>query len=273
MRRTGRPYHPILLDLDGTVADTRPGILSAVGRLTRGLGRRPPDPDLIHPWIGRGVENLVARVLDLVGAGPNRLLLEPAVAAYRRAYARTCVRGSRLYPGMRPMLRRLPRPVALVTNKPRGYTEPILRALKIDRLFDAVVTGDDPGAKLKPDPWLVREALRRLGIQGRPILVGDTAVDLETAEAARVPCCLVSWGYGSAAARRRAALSADSPRELLALLSGPPQGRRRPAATAPERRGRRVPTRSRRASRRQSAAGPGERSSSRGIARPSRGSA
>jgi len=215
-------FTPILFDLDGTLADTRPGIALAVGRTLAAFGLPPLHRARIDAFTGRGVEALVQGVLGEVGAPPS--LLDRASAVYRGHYAQTCGAGAALYPGIAGLLRRLPPPLAVLSNKPREYTLQVLQALKVAEAFAAVVGGDEPGARLKPDPWPVAEALRRLGPPApRPLVVGDTENDVKAARAAGVESCAVTWGYGTAAAAASADFRADTVAELEHLLLGRPE--------------------------------------------------
>jgi phosphoglycolate phosphatase len=210
------PYHPILFDLDGTVADTHPGILEAAQATLAGLGLPPIAPGALRALTGRGIEPLAAGLLRASGVEPGPDAVQRVAEVYAGQYAQTCVRGAQTYPGMRELLQSLPRPLGLLTNKARRFTEPILRELGLAASFDVVVCGDDPGARLKPDPWAIEEALRRTGGGRKPILVGDAGSDWEAARAARIECCLVGWGNGEGVAS--AILFAATPAELAALL-------------------------------------------------------
>ena len=86
--------------------------------------------------------------------------------------------------------------VAVLTNKPKAPSERILEGLGLRDLFDAVVGGDGPLPR-KPDPASLHALMRDFEATAQTtLLVGDSAIDHETAIRAGVRCCLVSFGFG-----------------------------------------------------------------------------
>ncbi len=210
-------FRPILFDLDGTLADTRYAITLAVRRTLEQLELPAVTDERINAGIGRGVENLLASAVRAALGRDDAAVSTRAVDAYMRIYPPICTIETRLYPGIDALLRGLDAPLALLTNKPRVPTEAVLEHLGIRARFAAVISGEE--GKLKPDPWLVQEALRRFAFAGaRPLVVGDTDTDAQMAAAAGVPSCLVRWGYGTEAALAQASFVVGSVDELSALL-------------------------------------------------------
>ena len=87
-------------------------------------------------------------------------------------------------------------PVGIVTNSPRHYAEPILKAFQIE--YDQLVSYGDT-KQHKPDPEPLLEALKRLGVKpSREVYyVGDDSVDVEAAYHAGVSSVGVGWGISS----------------------------------------------------------------------------
>ena len=86
--------------------------------------------------------------------------------------------------------------VAVLTNKPVRPSERILEGLGIRDLFDDVIGGDGPFGR-KPDPAGLCALMDRAGATpDRTLMVGDSAIDHETARRASVRCCLTAYGYG-----------------------------------------------------------------------------
>jgi HAD superfamily hydrolase (TIGR01509 family) len=89
-----------------------------------------------------------------------------------------------LVPGAREVLAGLDGRKALVTNTTEGCTRMILRGFGLEDLFDAVLTSDQV-TRGKPDPSLLRKAMRSLGSpDGVTVMVGDSEEDMQAGRSA-----------------------------------------------------------------------------------------
>jgi phosphoglycolate phosphatase len=184
----------ILLDLDGTLIDSRSDLALAVN-LTRGeLGLPALPQNQVVSYVGEGVRTLLTRAL------PERPdLLEPALAINRRNYGAHLLDATVLYPGVREALERFRAaglPLMVVTNKPREFTDRILAGLGVDGFLAAVVAGGDCPA-LKPDPAPLLQALAAAGCEpAGSWMVGDHFTDLEAGRRAGLNRCFCRYGFG-----------------------------------------------------------------------------
>jgi phosphoglycolate phosphatase len=194
------PPDALLLDLDGTIADTLADIAVALDA-ARAAESLPPvgDRAQVRSWIGHGARKLVARSLgteDVEAPGVAQLL-----TTFRRLYPEISGRHSQLYPGVRELLERLRArglPLGLTTNKPREATHVFLEQLGAASLFDAVFTPDDVDNRVKPDPAMLIAAAGALGVPvGHCLLVGDGDADVNGARAAGMPVVAVLDGFGN----------------------------------------------------------------------------
>ena len=180
-------YDLVIFDLDGTLIDSVGDIADA---LNVTLGTAHPDA-VVAAWVGSGVRVLLER------AGVAHEELDEAVVRFRAAYAAQPCKHTRPYLRVRETLRALDCDKAVATNKPGELSRTILSRLGLADEFVAILGEDDVGAR-KPDPLIVDILRGKLGIaRAQTLYVGDSLVDAETARAAGVDLCLVSYGYAA----------------------------------------------------------------------------
>lgn len=212
------PPLAILLDLDGTVVDSQPGIVASCNAALRALGHRPPDALDIGSLIGPPLEEVMARVL--AGFGDDRVA--EAVAAYRDHYGAEGFRETTVYPGLAAALDDLQAAGAalyIATSKRRVFAERFLRHLGIRDRF-AAVHGSEPGGAVDRKRDLVADLLRRRALHpDRCLMVGDRRHDAEGARANGVAAAGVLWGYGDRAELEAAGVMylAAEPAELVPI--------------------------------------------------------
>ncbi len=200
-------YELIVFDLDGTLIDSAPDIAAALNSILADCGLATHTEEMIRRMIGSGVVELVRRALVASGAptSDERKLVELA-KAFRAQYATHLLDRTALYPEVEKTLSALSQRKAIATNKPGAVARQIVEKLGIAPHFFAVLGEDDVG-KTKPDPRIVDEIVSRAKVdRERVLFVGDSAVDMETAENANVDLCLVSYGYGDSQAIAAAGL-------------------------------------------------------------------
>jgi phosphoglycolate phosphatase len=184
----------IAFDLDGTLVDSRRDLAEAANQLVQELHGEPLPEDTVARMIGEGAAVLVDRVLHAAGlAGPP-----DALDRFLSIYDVRLLNHTVPYPGVPEALRaaRAHGRVALLTNKPILATTRLLDAFGWRGEFDDVVGGDGPYPR-KPDPEGFQALMRRAdSIPEASLLVGDSAIDHRTAQAADAHCCLVEYGFG-----------------------------------------------------------------------------
>lgn len=212
-------YTTILLDLDGTITDSAPGITDTLAYTFGVLGMPIPDHEELLRYVG-------PPILDSFRdrAGMNLAERERALEIYRERYLDRGAYDATLYPGMGLLVRDIAAagiPLSLATSKPETPATLMLEHFTIAHHFD-IVTGasDDEVRSAKAD--VVAEALIRLRAMDadltRPVLVGDRVHDVEGAAAHGIPTIAVSWGYGEPAEWQHAVAVAHDVGELRALL-------------------------------------------------------
>ncbi len=211
----------IVFDLDGTLVDSHRDIANAANAVVEELGgARLADAD-ITAMVGEGAALLVRRALTAAGLDPER---PGALDRFLAHYGERLLEHTRPYPGTEETLARLERrvPMSVLTNKPQGPTELILKGLGLRRYFGEVAGGDTPSGR-KPDPAGLLRLIDAAGVPpGRTLMVGDSPIDLQTARNAGTRICLVRYGFGyrfAAGDFHGDELFADSPADVLGALA------------------------------------------------------
>jgi len=216
----------VMFDLDGTLMDSVPDLAAAVDKMLMLLGRAPAGIERVRDWVGNGSRVLVRRALagQLEHDGVADELADEALALFMQAYAG----GHELtavYPGVRECLdwlREREVKLAIITNKPAQFIEPLLEEKGLAGYFDWLVGGDTLPQQ-KPDPAALFWVMDKAGVApGESLFVGDSRNDVRAAKAATVRCVALTCGYnhGEPIADEQPALVLDDLRELVASAPG-----------------------------------------------------
>ena len=186
----------IAFDLDGTLVNSRRDLSDSANELIVELHGAPLTEEAIGLMIGEGAATLVRRALAAAGLGNPPGALE----RFREIYDTRLLNHTRPYDGIPEAVRaaRQYGRVVVLTNKPARPSERILEGLGLRDLFEEVIGGDGLWPR-KPDPASLIGLMARNGtIAEQTLLIGDSAIDHETALRAGVRCCLATYGFGYA---------------------------------------------------------------------------
>jgi phosphoglycolate phosphatase len=186
----------VLLDLDGTLVDSYPGILASCLAALRALGHEPDETLNIRPHIGPPIEDVMQVLLRPYGDGR----VAEGVAAYRRHYGESGLFGSVPFPGIGESLDEMKRGglrIYLATSKREIFASRILNHLKFAAYFDGVY-GSVPSGELDHKPELLAYILTQQGLsRSHTVMVGDRMHDIAGARAVGMRSLGVLWGYGT----------------------------------------------------------------------------
>jgi len=190
------PACSVLLDLDGTLVDSQPGILASCMAALRALGHEGAEILDIKRVIGPPLEDVLRFLLQPYG--DDRI--GEAVLAYRQHYGEIGLFGSRLYPGIGASLKAMQQAglrIYLATSKRETFARRILEHLKLATYFDGI-HGSVPGGELDHKPELLAHVLSEHSISpAHSLMVGDRRHDISGAHAVGMRGLGVLWGYGT----------------------------------------------------------------------------
>jgi phosphoglycolate phosphatase len=188
----------LLLDLDGTLTDPRPGILRCIRHALERMQRPCPGDEALVAYIGPPLRATFAALL----ATSETALVERAMTLYRERFAERGLFENEVYSGIPAMLAELgraPRRLFVATAKPAVFAARIVRHFGLAGHF-AGVYGPELDGRRDDKAELIAHLLAREGLKAeRVMMVGDRANDVSAARANGVRTTGVLWGYGSRA--------------------------------------------------------------------------
>ncbi len=215
----------VLLDLDGTLINSHPGILASCLAALRALGHEPDETLDIRRTIGPPLEDVMQILLQSYGDDK----VGEAVAAYRQHYGESELLGSVPYPGIGNSLEEMKRTglqIYLATSKRAIFASRILDHLKFATYFDGIY-GSVPSGELDHKPELLAHIVSKHSLSPpHSLMVGDRRYDISGARAVGMRGLGVLWGYGTrdeletAGADQLVDSPADLARTVLSMVNG-----------------------------------------------------
>jgi phosphoglycolate phosphatase len=211
----------IIFDMDGTILNTLTDITLSVNHALTLFHLPTKTESDIKLAVGNGALKLIERVTPETFSKDQ---IHEVWKVYQAYYDQHSNDHTGPYPGILELLYKLKAKglkLAVVSNK----FEHLVQSLNIEIFkgyFDASV-GEVHGIPIKPDPAMVYKALHILGLEPNEVLyVGDSEVDIITAQNANLDSVGVTWGFRSEALLRshHANHIIHHPIELLSIISG-----------------------------------------------------
>lgn len=200
----------LVFDLDGTLIDSAQDLCNSVNATLSEFDHEPlPDP-AIASFVGNGAPMLMRRSLALAGnLSPDAVeedLFNKAYAFFLQYYREHKLDFTYVYAGVLDALKALQqlhdqpggvaRGMAVLTNKPVRPARGICEGLGLAGYFLHIYGGDSFAAK-KPDPLGLRSLMEETGARPEEtVMIGDSAVDMQTARNAGAWALGCAFGFG-----------------------------------------------------------------------------
>lgn len=188
----------IVFDLDGTLVDTAPDLIGSLNVLFAREGLKAIPLAEGHKLVGGGIKRLIERGLALEGQTFTPAHVDALYEDYVAYYAEHIADASRPFPGVEAALDALAARgsrFAVCTNKLARLSVRLLEMLGLASRF-VTICGPDTFGMQKPDPEVLRRTIQTAGgTLADAVMVGDSATDIKTAQAAGVPIVAVDFGY------------------------------------------------------------------------------
>ena len=189
-------YRLVIFDLDGTTLNTIADLANAVNYALAKRGYPTHTNDAIRMRVGNGVANLIRRC---VPDGTDENSIAAMLADFKAYYAAHVNVETKPYAGSPELLRTL-RDGGMKIGINSNKYEAAMQTLCISHfagLYDYAV-GESEITPKKPDPTGALRIMDALGVtKEETVFVGDSGVDLRTAENIGCDAAWVSWGFHS----------------------------------------------------------------------------
>lgn len=208
----------IIFDLDGTLADTMDDLKTAMNSTLSILGYEPRTKFELLNFINNGSREFVRRSLP-TAVQTEEFIIESALQIYGYEYEKCFCDKTRAYTGIYETLQALKNEkfkLGVLSNKPDKFVKTIVAKLFGLDTFDFVM--GQSNLPHKPDPASANYVAKMIGVKpSKCIFVGDSDIDMKTANNAGMRSIGVSWGYRNAdlLTETGANYIADTPGEII----------------------------------------------------------
>lgn len=188
-------YDTVFFDLDGTITDSKPGILKCIRHALDAKGV-PYTEEQLDQMVGPPFR---VSMRDILGV-TDTAIIEDMIRLYRGEYEVSGWRDCTVYPGMRELFARLKDGgirLAVTTSKPLRFTVMMLDGLELSRYFD-FIGGAESDSSRDSKIAVIRYVMENLGMTSPEgaLMVGDRLYDIDGAKEAGMHSAGVLWGYG-----------------------------------------------------------------------------
>lgn len=209
----------IIFDLDGTLLDTLTDLMDSVNFALKKFDYPERSYDEIRRFVGNGVRVLMKKSVPDNVDGDE---FEQAFGVFREHYLKNMRNKTDAYDGVRDVLRSLKDKnfkIGVVSNK----LDSAVKELCHDYFGELVdfAKGADGEDDRKPNPQNTWKCIEAVGAKKEDcIYIGDSEVDIKTAENAGLPCISVSWGFRTREEleQNNAKIIVDKPSEIMKFL-------------------------------------------------------
>lgn len=187
-------FDVILFDLDGTLTDSKEGIINCVKYALKPYGIEENDMSVLLRFIGPPLYDMFAETYGFSHERANE-----AVAKYRERFSDVGLFENALIDGAAELLeylRKKGKTLVLATSKPIVFAERIIENFGIAKYFDYAVGAELDGT-LGHKEDVIREALKRAGATdlSRAVIIGDRNYDILGAKKCGISSIGVRCGY------------------------------------------------------------------------------
>lgn len=187
-------YRAAIFDMDGTILNTLEDLTDSTNYALTRHGFPERTIDEVRHFVGNGIRKLIERA---VPAGTGTKEIDEVFDTFAAYYKEHSAIKTRAYDGIPELIKEL-KDMGVLTAVVSNKADFAVQDLCVDYfpgLFDFAI-GEKTGMSKKPAPDMVREAMRQLDVtEEEAVYIGDSEVDLATAQNAGLDVIMVGWGF------------------------------------------------------------------------------
>lgn len=189
-------FKNIIFDFDGTLIDSRPGVVKTFKKVVGELASKKLKEKEITQLIGKPLAQIISILLNT----NDEALIKKGCGLFQEYYNEKEIYHNILYPGIEEILRLFKKQslqLFIVSNKIESFIKKILEQHNLKEYFNAIL-GTDGTDKQSKKPDQIKNLLNLYKLKKpETVMVGDTENDILAAKENSIYSIGVTWGYGS----------------------------------------------------------------------------
>lgn len=190
-----KKYKGIIFDLDGTLLDTVDDLGDSMNEVLKTYNYPTFTSEEYKLKVGGGFKGLV---LSSLPEGTDSNKIDEAIGLFADSYDRRYLNKTKTYKGIDSVLDKLNEmgfKLGINSNKKDEYTKNLINKF-FKRIPFTAVYGERDGISRKPDPTSALDIIKLMELKAEEVLyIGDTSVDIMTAENSGIDSVGVLWGF------------------------------------------------------------------------------
>lgn len=187
-------YKLAIFDLDGTILNTLEDLADSCNHILYQFNLPLHTTNEIRFMVGNGIPKLIERAIP---DGKNNCKYNDILQSFINYYEKNCSNKTTPYQGIEEALQKMKKDgikLAVNSNKVSAAAEQLCNYY-FPNIFD-FVSGSSPDIPVKPNPAGVEKILHHLEMKKeKTVYIGDSDVDIITAQNAGIDSISVSWGF------------------------------------------------------------------------------
>lgn len=211
----------LIFDLDGTLLNTLEDLTNSTNYALKYFDYPQRTIEEVRNFVGNGVAKLIERAIP---NGKNNENFDKCLEIFKENYAKNMNNKTAPYSGIIELLQNLKSKnykIAVVSNKFDAAVKELCKKYFPNLIDIAAGENEKLGIKKKPAPDTVNQVLEIFKIPNtQAIYIGDSEVDIMTAQNAQMPCISVTWGFKDKdfLLKNNAKIIINSPDEIISIL-------------------------------------------------------